>query len=307
MSKSKSNKKVKSAVVAEQSAGAVVEQSAGAVVEQPTSAVVEQPASAVVEQPASAVVEQSAGAVVEQSAGADSKVKKSRKKVKQAEEVKQVEQVEQVKQAEELKVEVEEVKQADEDKVGGGNVKTPKTPKAKTLKAKVPKAKVPKAKVLKAKVPKAKVSKTPKEDENESEKVKATIDVDDDEIVADVDETSDRRVRSFKVKLPDNADYEGRFTGLTPYQAANKALSKYFREGNKDLNTEISFCICESTRKSKKHVYTYTGSRVQLTTPVKYTIQDGREIVKNFKNNLKKVKKADAKILTESSAAPATA
>jgi len=295
MSKSKSNKKVKSAVVAEQSAGAVVEQPASAVVEQPVAvAVAVADATSDVATVTVAVADDTITAVAEQSAGADSKVKKSRKKVKQAEEVKQV------KQVEELKVEVEEVKQADEDKVGGGNVKTPKTPKAKTLKAKVPKAKV-----LKAKVPKAKVSKTPKEDE--SEKVKATIDVDDDEIVADVDETSDRRVRSFKVKLPDNADYEGRFTGLTPYQAANKALSKYFREGNKDLNTEISFCICESTRKSKKHVYTYTGSRVQLTTPVKYTIQDGREIVKNFKNNLKKVKKADAKILTESSAAPATA
>ncbi len=302
MSRSKSNKKVKSVVVAEQSAGAVVEQPESAVVEQLASAVVEQPASVVVEQPVAVadatsdvatatVADDTITAVAEQSAGADSKVKKSRKKVKQ---------VEEVKQAEELKVEVEEVKQADEDKVGGGNVKTPKTPKAKTLKAKVPKAKV-----LKAKVPKAKVSKTPKQDD--SEKVKATIDVDDDENVADVDETSDRRVRSFKVKLPDNADYEGRFTGLTPYQAANIALSKYFREGKKDLNTEISFCICESTRKSKKHVYTYTGSRVQLATPVKYTIQDGREIVKNFKNNLKKVKKADAKMLTESSAAPATA
>ena len=296
MSKSKSNKKVKSAVVAEQSAGAVVEQPASAVVEQPASAVVEQPvavadATSDVATATATVADDTITAVAEQSAGADSKVKKSRKKVKQ---------VEEVKQAEELKVEVEEVKQADEDKVGGGNVKTPKTPKAKTLKAKVPKAKV-----LKAKVPKAKVSKTPKQDD--SEKVKATIDVDDDENVADVDETSDRRVRSFKVKLPDNADYEGRFTGLTPYQAANKALSKYFREGKKDLNTEISFCICESTRKSKKHVYTYTGSRVQLATPVKYTIQDGREIVKNFKNNLKKVKKADAKMLTESSAAPATA
>jgi hypothetical protein len=153
----------------------------------------------------------------------------------------------------------------------------------------------------------SKVSKSSKEKENvdESEKVKATIDVDDDEIVADVDETSDRRVRSFKVKLPDNTDYEGRFTGLTPYQAANKALSKYFREGKKDLNTEISFCICESTRKSKKHVYTYTGSRVQLATPVKYTIQDGREIVKNFKNNLKKVKKADVKIEAETATATA--
>ena len=288
MSKSKSNKKVKSAVVAEQSAGAVVEQPASAVVEQPVAVA---DATSDVATATATVADDTITAVAEQSAGADSKVKKSRKKVKQ---------VEEVKQAEELKVEVEEVKQADEDKVGGGNVKTPKTPKAKTLKAKVPKAKV-----LKAKVPKAKVSKTPKQDD--SEKVKATIDVDDDENVADVDETSDRRVRSFKVKLPDNADYEGRFTGLTPYQAANKALSKYFREGKKDLNTEISFCICESTRKSKKHVYTYTGSRVQLATPVKYTIQDGREIVKNFKNNLKKVKKADAKMLTESSAAPATA
>ena len=294
MSKSKSNKKVKTTVVAEQSdveqpvtVTVAVEQPAGAVV-------VEQTAGAVaVEQHVTVVAEQTAGAVV------DSKVKKSRKKVKQVEEVKQTEEV---KHTEELKVEVEEAKQTNEDKVGGENIKAPKTPKAKTLKAKVPKAKVVKAKVVKAKV-----SKSSKEKENvdESEKVKATIDVDDDEIVADVDETSDRRVRSFKVKLPDNTDYEGRFTGLTPYQAANKALSKYFREGKKDLNTEISFCICESTRKSKKHVYTYTGSRVQLATPVKYTIQDGREIVKNFKNNLKKVKKADVKIEAETATATA--
>jgi len=300
MSKSKSNKKVKTTVVAEQSD---VEQpvTVTVAVEQPVTVVVEQTAGAVVvEQTAGAVaVEQHVTVVAEQTAGAvvDSKVKKSRKKVKQVEEVKQTEEV---KHTEELKVDVEEAKQANEDKVGGENVKAPKTPKAKTLKAKVPKAKVVKPKAVKAKV-----SKSSKEKENvdESEKVKATIDVDDDENVADVDETSDRRVRSFKVKLPDNTDYEGRFTGLTPYQAANKALSKYFREGKKDLNTEISFCICESTRKSKKHVYTYTGSRVQLATPVKYTIQDGREIVKKFKNNLKKVKKADVKIEAETATA----
>ena len=34
----------------------------------------------------------------------------------------------------------------------------------------------------------------------------------------------------------------GRFTGLTPYQAANKALSKYFRETKKP-KSEIQF-IC---------------------------------------------------------------
>jgi hypothetical protein len=107
------------------------------------------------------------------------------------------------------------------------------------------------------------------------------------------EESSDRRIRSFKVKLPNREDFEGRFTGLTPYQAANKALSKYFRETEKPL-VEITFSICESTRKSRKSVYTYVGKRQKLETPVVYKIQDGREIVKSFKNSLKKVKKSES-------------
>jgi hypothetical protein len=103
---------------------------------------------------------------------------------------------------------------------------------------------------------------------------------------------SERHIRSFKVKLPNKEEFEGRFTGLTPYQAANKALSKYFRE-TEVPSTEITFSICESTRKSKKSVYTYVGRRQKLDVPVTYKIQDGREIVKNFKNSLKKVKKSD--------------
>lgn len=107
------------------------------------------------------------------------------------------------------------------------------------------------------------------------------------------EDASGRRVRSFKVKLPTKEDFEGRFTGLTPYQAANKALSKYFRETEKP-QIEVQFSICESTRNSKKLVYTYVGQRLKLATPVTYKIQDGRMIVKNFKNTLKKVKKADS-------------
>jgi hypothetical protein len=111
--------------------------------------------------------------------------------------------------------------------------------------------------------------------------------------VAEAVEGSDEKhIRSFKVKLPGSESFEGRFTGLTPYQAANKALSKYFREGERTDN-DVTFSICESTRKSKKSVYTYVGKRHQLEVPVKYTIQDGREIVKNFKNTLKKVKKSE--------------
>lgn len=115
--------------------------------------------------------------------------------------------------------------------------------------------------------------------------------------------SNEKVIRSFKVLLPDKEEYEGRFTGLTPYQAANKALSKYFRENKEveNIANTITFQICESTRKSNKHEYKYTGSRVKLEVPVSYTLTDGKVISKHFKNILKKVKK------TEPVAAPATA
>jgi len=105
-------------------------------------------------------------------------------------------------------------------------------------------------------------------------------------------------VRSFKVQLPGTEEYSGRFTGLTPYQAANKALSKFFRE-NKTAKAEITFSIRESTRGSKRSTYTYNGKREKLAIPVKYSIKssdgEAREIVKEYKNRLIKVKKADVK------------
>jgi hypothetical protein len=110
-------------------------------------------------------------------------------------------------------------------------------------------------------------------------------------------EDDPKGVRSFKVQLPGTEEYSGRFTGLTPYQAANKALSKFFRE-NKTVKTDITFSIRESTRGSKRTTYTYNGKREKLNVPVKYSIKsaDGvaREIVKEYKNKLTKVKKADA-------------
>jgi hypothetical protein len=116
---------------------------------------------------------------------------------------------------------------------------------------------------------------------------------------------SGRRTRSFKVLLPNSSEYEGRFTGLTPYQAANKALSKYYRETNKPKK-EIQFSIRESTRGSKRSVYTYNGRREKLKIPVEYSIKDGRTIVKHYKNRLIKVKKSE---LTEAAvvSAPASA
>ena len=101
---------------------------------------------------------------------------------------------------------------------------------------------------------------------------------------------SKKNLRSFKVKLPGSEDFSGRFTGLTPYQAANKALSKYFRE-NKTVKNKISFTIKESTRSSKRGEYTYTGKRVKLDEPIQYSIGEGKLITKKYKNKLTKVKK----------------
>ena len=106
----------------------------------------------------------------------------------------------------------------------------------------------------------------------------------------------DKSVRSFKVMLPGTDNFVGRFTGLTPYQAANKALSKYYRE-TKKAKAQIQFSIRESTRGSKRSTYTYNGARDKLDEPVEYTISnsDGqdRTIVKKFKNRLTKVKKSE--------------
>ena len=107
---------------------------------------------------------------------------------------------------------------------------------------------------------------------------------------------TEKSVRSFKVMLPGSESFIGRFTGLTPYQAANKALSKYYRE-TKKAKSEIQFSIRESTRGSKRSTYTYNGARQKLDEPVKYTIQntkgESRDIVKKFKNRLTKVKKSE--------------
>ena len=107
---------------------------------------------------------------------------------------------------------------------------------------------------------------------------------------------SDKSVRSFKVMLPGTDNFVGRFTGLTPYQAANKALSKYYRETKKPKQ-DIQFSIRESTRGSKRGTYTYNGARLKLDEPVKYTISNSngedREIVKKFKNRLTTVKKSE--------------
>lgn len=131
--------------------------------------------------------------------------------------------------------------------------------------------------------------------EDKKEKKEDIVNLKEDDIE---DDNDDIKTRSFKVQLPGEQNFAGRFTGLTPYQAANKALSKFFRSQNGVEvvdKSQVEFSIRESTRGSKRLVYNYKGNRIRLETPITYTIKsvsgEDRVITKQFKNQLIKIKK----------------
>ena len=102
-----------------------------------------------------------------------------------------------------------------------------------------------------------------------------------------------KKSRSFKIKVMDEKAY-GRYTGDSPYQAANKALSELIRKkkssGESALG-KINFTLIESTKGSKHKQHDYVGKRVKLSVPITYKTKDGIEVTKKYKNELKKLKK----------------
>lgn len=124
-------------------------------------------------------------------------------------------------------------------------------------------------------------------------------------VVADTEDLK-KKNRSFKVKLSEEGELYGRYNGDSPYQAANKALSEIIRnkvKANEKVDGDISFFLVESTKGSAKKTHQYLGKRVQLDTPVKYKVGN-QEIVKNFKNILKKVKRTEVQEAGAKKAAP---
>jgi hypothetical protein len=102
-----------------------------------------------------------------------------------------------------------------------------------------------------------------------------------------------RKSRSFKVLLQGDEAAHGRYSGNSPYQAANKALSEIIRtrvRENKPVDEEIQFNLIETTKGSQKKSYTYVGKRIKLDTPVTYQVAGGQTIEKVYKNQLRKVK-----------------
>merc|ERR1711871_246050 len=94
-----------------------------------------------------------------------------------------------------------------------------------------------------------------------------------------------KKSRSFKIKLGDDKAY-GRYTGDSPYQAANKALSELIRKKKSDGGSvagKINFTLIESTKGSKHKHHEYVGKRVALKTPISYKTKDGVEVTKKYK------------------------
>lgn len=92
------------------------------------------------------------------------------------------------------------------------------------------------------------------------------------------------------MQIGNSEEYTGRYTGNSPYQAANKALSELVRNKKTNKTTVHSFNIIETTQGSEHNTYSYKGKRVKLQEPVEYKIGQ-KTIVKKYKNQLRKVSK----------------
>jgi hypothetical protein len=89
----------------------------------------------------------------------------------------------------------------------------------------------------------------------------------------------------------------GRFKGIRPRQAANKAFSAICKEQTKEgkniIGKEIIFSIIECTRKTKNRKFNYIGKREELKEKSVREVQVGgskeaRKIIYKFKNNIRK-------------------
>lgn len=122
------------------------------------------------------------------------------------------------------------------------------------------------------------------------------------EVEAIDDESNEQyggKLRFFKLFY--NDEYQGRYCGRKPKQAANKAFSSIIKEMKKNGNQkggadiDINFSIRECTRNSRHKEYKYIGVREKLLEPVDVKIknEDGSEkkITYSFHNKISKAPK----------------
>jgi hypothetical protein len=118
--------------------------------------------------------------------------------------------------------------------------------------------------------------------------------------VEDAEEQVGGKLRYFKLFF--NDEYQGRYCGKKPKQAANKAFSSIIKDMKKNgtqkggVNVSTNFSIRECTRNSRHKEYKYVGIREELNNPVQVTInnEDGstKQIIYSFHNKIQKAPKA---------------
>jgi hypothetical protein len=108
---------------------------------------------------------------------------------------------------------------------------------------------------------------------------------------------NESKCRYFKALYPNSGKYCGRYTGVTPKQAASKAFTKLLqikkREGS-EIPTSMPIYLRESTRGSSRKVYGYEASQQKLSEPQQLIITDketGTEktIEYSYRNSTKKI------------------
>lgn len=180
-------------------------------------------------------------------------------------------------------------------------------------KVEVPKTKGSKAKTSTVVAPVAAVVVPVKEKKVKKEKKEAKQAGAGAEVVAEADAEDDKRQRYFKCCY--NGEDFGRYSGLKPKQAANKAFTSLLNklaeqsggasmnkeqkktEKEKYLNRNFRFEMVECTRGGNKKRSLYGGERTALATPIHVPIKsatgDKKTITYRFTNKLKKVKEAE--------------
>ncbi len=103
-------------------------------------------------------------------------------------------------------------------------------------------------------------------------------------------------VRYFKRIDGKTLKSHGRYTGVTPKQAASKGFTKMvqkYKKSGKAVPKSLTIFLRESTRGSSGKVYGYTAERQKLSTPQELTIVDTlsgdeKKITYEYRNKIRK-------------------
>lgn len=108
-------------------------------------------------------------------------------------------------------------------------------------------------------------------------------------------EQMDKKTRYFRCMY--NDEVFGRYSGKTPKQAANKALTSIIKSNGGNTNCvdkKFNFILKECTRGYKSKDKNYEGSRKKLDKPIIVNISNGetkKHIEYQYLNKVKYIKK----------------